>query len=246
MQMEKGKKWIRDHIKAKDFKKWFTRDNLILLILMGILLMIIAMPSEKQEKLLEPGREDTGEASESPGNQEKAPDNGLYEPEDSGEEKEGAEKNSAEEGKAEGKAGFLSDRSGLEEYTAYLEERLTRLLSKIAGVGKVNVMITLQSSEELVLEKDMPIVRSNTTENDGEGGSRSIYQVDSGESTVYTKEENSQIPYVIKTMTPRIEGVVVAAQGAGAARLSADITEAVQALFGIEANRVKVVRMASE
>lgn len=245
--MEKIKKRMSEFLGKKEIKKWFRKENLIVLILMGVLLMVIAMPSEKLDNLLEKNGGSGGTVPEDPpGGQTKQDTWGTGSPAAGDLGWSDGEEESAKGDGAEKGSGSVSDRSGLEEYTAHLEERLTQLLNGIDGVGKVRVMITLQSSEELVLEKDMPIVRSNTTESDAEGGSRSVYQVDSGESTVYAEEDGMRTPFVVKTLTPRIEGVVVVAQGAGTARLSADISEAVQALFGIEAHKVKVIRMADE
>ena len=244
--MEKIKKRMSELLGKKEIKKWFRKENLIVLILMGVLLMVIAMPSEKLDNLLEKNGGSGGTVPEAPDAQTKQDTWGTGSPAAGDLGRPDGEEESAKGDGAENGSGSVSDRSGLEEYTAHLEERLTQLLNGIDGVGKVRVMITLQSSEELVLEKDMPIVRSNTTESDAEGGSRSVYQVDSGESTVYAEEDGMRTPFVVKTLTPRIEGVVVVAQGAGTARLSADISEAVQALFGIEAHKVKVIRMADE
>ena len=47
----------------------------------------------------------------------------------------------------------------------------------------------------------------------------------------------------IKTIFPKIEGVVVLAQGVGTGTISKDILEAVQALFGVEAHKIKVLKM---
>ena len=44
-------------------------------------------------------------------------------------------------------------------------------------------------------------------------------------------------------MKPEIEGVLVIAQGAGDSAKAAEITEAVMALFGVEAHKIKVMKM---
>lgn len=131
-----------------------------------------------------------------------------------------------------------------EEYTAYLEERLEETLSRISGVGRVQVMITLEATEELVVEKDQQTQSSNTTEEDSQGGSRYVYQSDRSENTVYHSSGNNE-PYVVKTLMPEVSGVVVVAQGAGTGQISKEITDVVQALFGVEAHKVKVVKMDS-
>ena len=43
--------------------------------------------------------------------------------------------------------------------------------------------------------------------------------------------------------SPKIEGVVVVAQGAGTGRKDTEIIEAVQALFEVESHKIKVMRM---
>lgn len=132
--------------------------------------------------------------------------------------------------------------SSTEEYAAYLERRLEDTLSQISGVGTVQVMITLKATQELVLEKDQQTQSSSTTEEDSQGGSRSSHQISRSESTVYHSSGNSE-PYVVKTLLPQVEGVVVVAQGAGTGTINRSITDVVQALFDVEAHKVKVVKM---
>lgn len=203
-------------MKEKGFDKWFQRDNLIIIILAGILLLIIALPT----------KDDSGEK------------NNSYVNNLSGEKQEQSEENTGGQNSGQGTAS-----ASLSEYETALEERLQQLLEGMAGAGKVEVMITFASSEELVVEKDRPMTRSNTSESDGEGGSRSVYQTDSGETTVYSSEGTDSEPYVVKTLMPKVEGVVVAAQGAGTGEVTKNITEAVQALFDLEAHKIKVIRM---
>lgn len=129
------------------------------------------------------------------------------------------------------------------DYAARLEERLEETLSGMAGVGRVKVMITLKSSRELVVEKETPVSRSATTETDSQGGSRTVNTSELGENVVYSTDGSSSEPYVIKSLVPEIEGVLVVAEGAGTGKVNQTVTEIVQALFGLEAHKVKVVRM---
>ena len=47
-------------------------------------------------------------------------------------------------------------------------------------------------------------------------------------------------------LSPEIEGVLVVAEGAGNGTVNRTIVEIVQALFGVEAHKVKVVKMEPE
>ena len=52
-------------------------------------------------------------------------------------------------------------------------------------------------------------------------------------------------PYVSKELTPEVEGVVVVADGGDNAVTVQNISEAVQALFGVEAHKIKIMKRHS-
>ena len=90
----------------------------------------------------------------------------------------------------------------------------------------MKVIVTVSASKELVVEKDMPVTRSNTVENDSEGGSRNVNELNSMEETVYDrKSDGTSSPYVVKTLQPLVEGVVVIAQGGDRPEVKKNITE---------------------
>lgn len=216
----------KDENKHERFwQKWFQRDNLIILILSGVLLFIIALPTEKT----------TNAETENKGNQSSVRLQGSL-----GVVTQETNPYLTEENAETG--------SGIADYdyAAYLEQKLEVTLKDIDGVGEVEVMLTLQSSEELVVEKDAPVSRSNTNETDSEGGSRVISQIDTQETTIYRTEGSNSEPYVVKTILPKVEGVLVVAEGAGNGSVNKSITEIVQALFGVEAHKVKVVARKTE
>ena len=129
-------------------------------------------------------------------------------------------------------------------YAGYWEERLEDALRSVDGVGNVRVLITLKESEHRIVEKDGTEQYSNTTEEDAAGGSRIIGESRVEKSTIYTTDENGQnVPYVIKTISPTVEGVVVIAQGVKEQGVQDNIIEAIQVLFDIDANKIKIVKM---
>lgn len=132
----------------------------------------------------------------------------------------------------------------LQEYGAYLEEKLSTALSMIEGAGKVQVILSFQSTEEKIALTEQEIARSGTAENDSQGGSRDISSYDSKETTVYhSTNGGDSTPYVIKVIQPKVEGVIVIAQGAGSGKVSKNISDAIQALFGLEAHKITIVKM---
>ncbi len=212
---------IKQWLKEKRLGKWLKKENLIVLVLSGVLLFIIALPTKEDV----PGT-DTDE------------DSGGNRLLTFGEiDKKGAEANESDQA-------FMTAYDS--EYAANLEQRLTEVLSEMEGLGRVRVMITLKSSQEQIVERENPVSRSTTNESDAQGGSRILSQVETQDTVVYRTEGSASEPYVVKTLAPEIEGVVVVAQGAGSGRVNKSVTEIVQALFGVEAHKVKVVKMESQ
>lgn len=199
--------------------KWFKRDNLLILVLFGVLLFIIALPVKK---------EDTQATAAESTQQYNA---GIL---ISSQQQDAGEQNTVETQTRAVTAGSM------EEYTTYLEQRLKNVLEAVRGLGEVEVMITLESSEEKIVEKDMAAERSGTEEQDSAGGSRSVNSSNTGYQTVY-QGDGQGAPFVVKTLSPKVEGVLVVAEGAGKGNMTSEITQIAQALFGVEAHKVKVL-----
>ena len=126
----------------------------------------------------------------------------------------------------------------------HMEEELQELLSAMEGVGEVKVMITIRDLGEQVVEKDVPSESGWVSETDSAGGTRESESARQEESTVYiTDSDGNRTPYISRTTQPEIEGVTVVAQGGGDALIQKNITEVIQALFDIEAHKIKVVKM---
>ena len=51
--------------------------------------------------------------------------------------------------------------------------------------------------------------------------------------------DGAHTPYVRKEIRPQVEGVLISAEGGDHAVVRKEITEAVQALFGIETHKIK-------
>ena len=124
-------------------------------------------------------------------------------------------------------------------YEEQLEEKLAAILSKVKGAGKVEVMITLVSSSELVLQTDERKTADETGETDSEGGTKNSSQTEYTKETVLTGPSDD--PYVIKEINPQVSGVLILAKGAGSAAVKNEICEAVEALFNLPIHKIKVL-----
>ena len=207
--------------KALDFTK-LKKENFVVIFLIGILLLVIAWPTEDEKFKKDMNKSGITDISSS-----------IMESTD-------------------GESVFLSaadnekSTNEVQAYTNFLERTLEDILSSMEGAGEVKVMITLKSSEEAIVERDTVRSRTSSTEVDAEGGSRNTAADSETEETVFTDEGSGvEAPFVKQIIYPQIEGVVVCAQGGGNAAVNKNITEVIQALFGIDVHKIKVIKMSS-
>lgn len=123
------------------------------------------------------------------------------------------------------------------------EEQLAQMLSGIQGVGRVRVMITYKDSGTQVVEKDGNSTLNHSTEEDKSGGTRKTQESQKQQTTVYNKSSSDGSPFVAKELTPEIEGILVVAEGGDKAVVKQNISDAVLALFPVEAHKIVVVKM---
>ena len=157
----------------KPLEKWMKKENLGVLLLVGLLLLVIALPTrqENENTITEENTQET--------------DQGLQE----------------------------------QDWQTKMEERLVEVLEQVQGVGKAEVFLTCEGTQEKVVEKDE---------------TETVYERDS---------RGNQTPYVSAEIYPQVTGVLVVAQGGDDPVVIQNIQEAVQVLFQVEAHKIKVMTM---
>lgn len=156
----------------------------------------------------------------------------------------GPDKTSASLAKlADGEEGVNTVSAGVSQtYEQQMEKRVKEILGGVEGVGKVDVMIVLKSSEEKVIRVDKSMSSSSTQETDSSGGSRKIENQDISENTILSGSGDNGAPVVEKELKPEVAGVVISAQGGGSLKVKAEISEAMEALFDIPPHKIKVLK----
>lgn len=124
------------------------------------------------------------------------------------------------------------------DYIEKMERQLEGILEEADGVGKATVMITAKGTGEKVIEKDKDQTKEHSSSMNGE--EREVTK--SQEETVISQQEDEELPYVKQELNPKIEGVLIIADGGDDPQVISYITEAVQALFGVEPHKIKVMK----
>jgi stage III sporulation protein AG len=133
------------------------------------------------------------------------------------------------------------EQSIFREYEEAYQAQLKDILTKIVGVGEVEVLVTIESTEEIVVERNSKDSQQVTNEKDQQGATRHITDVTrSGEVVLYEVSGGKQ-PLVTKTIKPKIRGVLVVAKGAENLTVKKMITEAVERGLDVPANRISIL-----
>lgn len=121
------------------------------------------------------------------------------------------------------------------------ETRVRKILQNVVGVGEVNVMVTIDSTEELVIQRNMKNSQQSTEEKDANGGTRHITQYTQDGEIVMQESSGEGAPIVTKRIKPKVRGVVVVAGGAENAVVKKIITDAVEKGLNVPSYRISVV-----
>ena len=111
----------------------------------------------------------------------------------------------------------------MEEYREALEERMAFICSQVAGVGEVNVIVSLEGGYEYVYAYDEKYTAS------GQSTAYIVIGSGSGESLVYLTER-----------VPTITGIGVVCTGGQDAGVRREVTSLLSAAFGVGANKIYV------
>jgi stage III sporulation protein AG len=133
------------------------------------------------------------------------------------------------------------ENSSFHDYEQAYGDQLKKILQTIVGVGEVEVLVTIESTEEMTVDKNYNDNQTMTTERDNGGATRNISQVTrSGEVVVY-QVSGDQKPLVLKYIKPKIRGVIVVAKGAENLTVKKMITEAVERGMDVQASKISIL-----
>lgn len=128
-----------------------------------------------------------------------------------------------------------------DDYEQKIESRLKEILEKIVGVGNVDVMVTIESTEESVVYRDIHESEQVTDEKDVNGAQRHITSVTrDGKIALYTVS-GSQKPIILKMIKPEVRGVLIVANGAENSVVKQMLSEAVQRGLNVAPSRISIL-----
>ncbi len=217
------------------FKSWKGKDKWLFLAVAGVILCILAFPAEQ---LAERGRTGTKAESGSVRAGEADREEGV----DLFFGSDGQEAGAAAVAGENFQEGVEASAGGSISYEEQLEKRIRELLRYVDGVGKVDVLVVLKASSEKVIHVDGNITYSLTEETDGNGIRRKTESREETKDTVLSSGNGQNAPVIEKEIRPEISGIIISATGGGSPAVCAEISAAMEALFGLPPHKIKVLK----
>ena len=109
-----------------------------------------------------------------------------------------------------------------------IEEELEGIISKINGVGRVDVMVTLEDKGVTYYAQDEQVKKDENNKS-------------TEKSHVFSKKSSTEEPLIIKRTEPKVSGILVCAEGARDPQVKSNIISAASALLGIKSHRIEVL-----
>lgn len=142
---------------------------------------------------------------------------------------------------------LLNNETDFNDYEDKVEKKLKALLSKVEGVGNVEVMVTVSYSSEIVMAEDKSSNEVTTTETDSQGGTRENSNKTTDNKTIIIQSPGGgQTPIIVKEIVPKIEGVIIVAEGGENVLVKQALINSAVTVLGVEPHKVQVLKMKSK
>ncbi len=113
---------------------------------------------------------------------------------------------------------------------AFSEQALQALLSRMEGVGRVELLLRTDGSAQTQYQTDLRATGESTEQT-------TVFQ---------TGQSARKTPVVVKTMPPEILGALIVCDGADSALVRLRVTQAVSALTGLGSDKISVMKMKGQ
>lgn len=133
------------------------------------------------------------------------------------------------------------EKSVFESYEEMYEMRIKEILEKMVGVGGVEVLVNIETTEEIVVYKNQRDTQKKTDEQDRNGASRQITEVSRNGEIVLYEMSGNDTPIILKTIKPKIRGIIIVANGAENVTVKEMMSDAIRKGMDVPPHRISIV-----
>ena len=138
---------------------------------------------------------------------------------------------------AKNKVEFTVNENSFSEYNLINNDDLEAFLENISGAGRVEIMVTYDSSKEYIYAKD--------TDENAMDKNDSGREINFKSEHIIIKEDGNEKGLMIKEIYPEIRGIAVICDGGNNPVIREQMVNILSALFGINTNRISVAAKSS-
>lgn len=125
--------------------------------------------------------------------------------------------------------------AGAEETLRKTQAEMEKILSGIEGVGKLELMLTVEAGSELILAREQSLAYS--------GSSAAPESYERSETcVVLSRGSGGEEVVVTKNIYPVYRGALIVCEGGNDPRVKLAVTEAISALTGLGSEKISVVK----
>ncbi|MBE7067049.1 MAG: hypothetical protein E7385_05805 [Ruminococcaceae bacterium] len=128
-----------------------------------------------------------------------------------------------------------------EYFTEYYTSQIKQFVSSIEGVSNVNVIVHIDSTDNIILAENVTSESEKITEKDSNGGSRDTLTESNNKEFVIIKDSNGNEEIVVlSNHMPTIVGVAIRADGCQSYVIQEKIINAIKNTYGLKASQIYV------
>lgn len=128
----------------------------------------------------------------------------------------------------------------IEKYSKQLENKLNNIISKIKGVGKSQVLITMENGIENIYANSEKKATNSNENFSGKMSKRDDVQKD----VVIIDDHSGKKALMVTQKEPKVKGVLIVCEGADDISVVEQVIDAVSKALNITSNRISVVKYA--
>ena len=137
----------------------------------------------------------------------------------------------------------VSSSDSMSSYECKIQSRLEDIISRINGVGKVKVMVTVESGVENVYEKDNKITNDKTQNGGDQSGQTQQNSTSESSHVILSNQNGGQDALLTKQVKPDILGVVIVCDGGSNPDVQENVLDAVSTALGISSDKISISKM---
>lgn len=135
----------------------------------------------------------------------------------------------------------VKEGSPFAEYERNYENRLKEILEKAVGISGIDVLVTIDSTEEIVVYSNERKSEKTTNEVDSNQAKRHITEISREGEIVLYEASGGERPLIVKTIKPKVRGVIIVASGAENPTVRSLILDAVRKGLDVSSHKVSII-----